>query len=411
MVIDSYEAVLLEAFYDYHRIPLWIFDEKVMLQDSFFTAAAKNSEVILSAHMAAIAGRMIPKAFDILSYDNELYFCFSFSENRKTLYLIGGPILLSGFYHPAAIRNLSFAAHMNRTEAEQLIETLPVLSFTSFCSALRMLMLLLTKQAPTIDEIRSYQNPEHKDSTYGSYVYELFENREDAREHTPYSQELAILHCVREGNYQQLEATFKALPETKYGKMSDNPLRQLFYGCITSTTLVTRYAIEGGMDEEAAFTLSDVYIKKMENCRSLFELHMLNEKMVVDFTTEVAKAKERAQITYIEPVQQCIDYIFLNLHQKISLELLSKQVNLTPKYLSNLFHKETGKTLSSFIEEKRIEESKNMLIYSRYSYSQISSYLSFNSHSYFTSVFKKNTGMTPKEFRRRFSRSCWEVKS
>jgi AraC-like DNA-binding protein len=236
-----------------------------------------------------------------------------------------------------------------------------------------------------------------------SFIHELFENKEDYRIHTPYREELALLNCIKEGDVVQLESTFKAQPETKYGKMSDNPLRQFFYGCIANTTLVTRYAIEGGLDEETAFTLSDVYIQKMENSRTLFELNQLNEKMALDFTKQVAKAKLSKAHEYIEPITRCIDDINRNIHDKITLASLAKKVNLTPKYLSNLFHKETGQTLGSFIEDKKISEAKNLLKFTQYSYSQISSSLSFHSQSYFIARFKRSVGLTPKEYRKQIS--------
>ncbi len=236
----------------------------------------------------------------------------------------------------------------------------------------------------------------------GIFTSELFENREVIRNHTSYRQELAVLHCVRQGNIALLESTYRSLPGIIYGNMSNIPLRQLFYGSIANTTLVTRYAIEGGMEEEAAFTLSDVYIRRMEKCRTLYELNALNERMAIDFTQHVAKAQTKAVKTYSLPVTCCIDRILLNLHHKISLTELAREVGLTPKYLSCLFHKETGTKLSTFIEEKRIEEAKNLLAFSQYPLNRISEYLAFTSQSYFISVFKRKTGMTPKVYRNSF---------
>ena len=74
----------------------------------------------------------------------------------------------------------------------------------------------------------------------------------------------AILECVSNGDIHALENTYYSLPTTVYGKMtsSNSKLKLLFYASIANTTLVTRYAIEGGLNEETAFSLSDVYIRK-----------------------------------------------------------------------------------------------------------------------------------------------------
>jgi AraC-like DNA-binding protein len=318
-------------------------------------------------------------------------------------------MLLTGIYPPTAVKSLSFSSKLNMKELENLVDLLPIISFTHFSSYLRITMLILNREALSLDEISNFKITSLHDSLKRSFIFELFENREDGRVHTSYSQELTVLNYIKEGDLKRLESTYRSLPQIKYGKMSDNPIRQLFYGCIANTTLVTRYAIEGGLEEEVAFTLSDVYIQKMEKCKTLYELHLLNEKMAVDFTEHVAKAKEGKHPAYLEPINKCIELIYKNLHQRITLNMLAIEVHLTPKYLSHLFHKETGQTLTEFIEAKRIEEAKNLLIYSQYSYSKISTYLCFNSHSYFISVFKKRVGITPKEYRIKYTMPAWRV--
>lgn len=407
MCLSESEKSIIQALYDYNRIPLWILNKNLELESFFFSDIQDGLKKLLSDHVNSMINIISNPSFDILCYENELYYVFAFERNNELFYLLGGPMLLSSFYHITEMRSLSFANKLNSLELNSLVEILPVISLTSFSSSLRIMMLILKKEALTLEEIKNYKFINLQGSLNRTFIHELFVNIEDYRIHTPYSHEIAVLNCVKDGNVAKLESTYKTLPQTKYGNMSNNPLRQLFYGCIANTTLITRYAIEGGLDEETAFTLSDVYIKQMENCRTLFELNILNEKMAVDFTERVAEAKASKKPDYIKPISNCIDYVFRNIHNKITLNTLAKEVNLTPKYLSYLFHKETGQTLSSFIEDIRINKAKNLLIYSEYSYNHISHYLSFYSQSYFISIFKKKVGMTPKEYRERYSQSSW----
>lgn len=406
MCLTTFEKSMIQAFYDYNKIPLWILNSNLELQNCFFSDSINSLKQTLTAHIEKLIANISNPDFDILCYENELYYIFSFENDSKTFYILGGPMLLSGFYHISAMKSLSFTSSMDSNELEALVEMLPVVSLNSFSSSLRIMMLLLKKYAPCLDEIGSYKFSSLQGALNRTFIHELFENIEDIRMHTPYSHELAVLNCVKEGNVAKLESTYRTLPEIKYGNMSNssNPLKQLFYGSIANTTLITRFAIEGGLEEEAAFTLSDVYIKNMENCRTLYELNLLNEKMAVDFTQRVAEAKNSNQPSFSKPISICVDYILRNIHNKITLETLAKEVNLTSKYLSYLFRKETGQTLSSFIEVKRINEAKILLASSQYSYSHISQYLSFYSQSYFISIFKKRVGMTPKEYREKFSR-------
>lgn len=127
-----------------------------------------------------------------------------------------------------------------------------------------------------------------------SLTHEMLENEENERIHTSYAQEKAILECVSNGDIHALENTYYSLPTTVYGKMtsSNSKLKLLFYASIANTTLVTRYAIEGGLNEETAFSLSDVYIRKMEQCTDVDALMKLNEQMAIEFTLRVAEAKK-----------------------------------------------------------------------------------------------------------------------
>lgn len=246
-------------------------------------------------------------------------------------------------------------------------------------------------------------------SINSSLQNELFRNEEEGHFHTSYAQEKIILECVKRGDLEGLERLYRSLPATVYGKMtsSNSELKLLFYACISNTTLITRYAIEGGLDEETAFSLSDVYIRRMEMCEKPEEITALNEEMAVDFTSRVAKIKRRGTSSLSLPVAKAIDIIHKSHLKNISLDSIAGEVGLTSNYFSFLFKKETGENFSKYVTRVMVDEAKNLLTYSDYSYSTISEYLNFSSQSYFISIFKKYTGQTPKEFREDNKRSSW----
>ena len=242
-----------------------------------------------------------------------------------------------------------------------------------------------------------------------SLTHEMLENAENERIHTSYAQEKAILECVSNGDIHALENTYYSLPTTVYGKMtsSNSKLKLLFYASIANTTLVTRYAIEGGLNEETAFSLSDVYIRKMEQCTDVDALMKLNEQMAIEFTLRVAEAKKTPKNYYSPAISRVIDYIYHGKNKTLTLNQLASLVNLTPKYLSALFHKETGQTLTVFIHKVLIEKAKNFLAHSDYSLGEISTYLNFSSQSYFISIFKRCTGITPGQYRKLHRQISW----
>lgn len=160
------------------------------------------------------------------------------------------------------------------------------------------------------------------------------------------------------------------------------------------------------MDAERAYNSSDLYILKMDTLQSIDEIKALQTDMFSFYTREVA-ALGKVNV-YSKPIILCMDYIYYHLHEPIHTEILAEHVGLNRSYLSTLFKKETGQTLSQYILSKRIEAAQNMLRFSDYSYAEIATSLAFSSQSHFIRVFRAQSGYTPKEFRNRFFRKSEE---
>lgn len=235
----------------------------------------------------------------------------------------------------------------------------------------------------------------------------LFQQREQGSSHAPYESEFDYYEQVREGNTKRLSEMMTDLGGNGSGKLSQDPVRNIRYHFIISVALITRYCVEGGMEMEIAYTMSDYYINKADVCTSISEINALNREMVMDFATKM-KAN-RTKKVYSRHAVMCMDYIMNNLHSKFTVEDLSKSIGISAGYLSRMFHKEVGMTVSSFVISKRIEAACNLLKYSDYQFVDIANYLCFGSHSHFISVFKKRTGFTPKQYREKYYRCDWTL--
>ena len=108
---------------------------------------------------------------------------------------------------------------------------------------------------------------------------------------------------------------------------------------------------------------------------------------------------------YSAPIQKAILLIEGNLSGDLSLTRLARELNVNSSYLSTLFKKETGKSISDFIREEKIRAAANMLKFSEYSYGDIAEYFGFASQSHFIECFRKQTGLSPKEYRKKYSRN------
>ena len=103
-------------------------------------------------------------------------------------------------------------------------------------------------------------------------------------------------------------------------------------------------------------------------------------------------------------MRRSIDYIYDNLHRSITVKELAEREGLSTGYYSRLFLKEMGVNVNQFINDTKIRTAQNILKYSDFSILDISISLGYSSQSAFTSIFKKITGMTPKDYRNLYFR-------
>lgn len=96
------------------------------------------------------------------------------------------------------------------------------------------------------------------------------------------------------------------------------------------------------------------------------------------------------------------DYINNHYQENISREDLSRLVYLNPDYLSRLFKKETGLSLSSYLIQKRIQLAKELLVSSKMPVSVVAAKAGYDNFAYFTKIFKERTGMAPNEYRKKY---------
>lgn len=239
------------------------------------------------------------------------------------------------------------------------------------------------------------------------FTYKAFMNREYEFRHSPFEKEFEFYDCVKSGDTERVKKLMTPLASGGTGKLSEDFLRNLKYHFVVTVALITRFCVEGGLEMETAYTLSDLYILKMDKCRSEEAIRAVHREVIMDFTAHM-KAVSRGTV-YSKPVILAMDYIYDHLHSKISIQDMAEEIDLSTSYLSRLFHSEVGVTISAYILVKRVETAQNMLKYSDYPSADIGNYLAFNSHSHFISAFKKYTGMTPGEYRKKYYRSNWSI--
>lgn len=97
-------------------------------------------------------------------------------------------------------------------------------------------------------------------------------------------------------------------------------------------------------------------------------------------------------------IDNTVKYIKEHLTEELNLEIVAKQMSLSPIYFHNMFKASVGKTLRDYIEEQRIKKAINLLQTTDFSLTKISFECGFSSQSYFSFVFKRKMKKTPRQY-------------
>lgn len=122
----------------------------------------------------------------------------------------------------------------------------------------------------------------------------------------------------------------------------------------------------------------------------------IKNKKWLEMKNTVSKVKIELSNSKIAPI---IKYINEHINENILLSLGANLCNMSQSQFSRTFKKETGKTFKEYVLLKKIEQAKFYIKTTDKSFSEISDFLGFEDSSYFTKLFKKYEGITPKEYK------------
>lgn len=160
---------------------------------------------------------------------------------------------------------------------------------------------------------------------------------------------------------------------------------QLLFGGLEDTGMETR----GRFEKRIAALSAD------QACSSFLSLREWVRQVLSYYRDGIGENRE--QSTTVKTVQ---NYIRSHLGDEMSRESLAAMVYLNPDYLSHIFKRATGCSVTGYIINERVQEAKRLLKNTDLSIRDIAIACGFQSISYFSKQFRRVTGMTPREFRR-----------
>ena len=212
------------------------------------------------------------------------------------------------------------------------------------------------------------------------------------------AEEGRLLNMVREGRLdEKLLSTLRAHANPmEYAE--GHPLRSAKDELILLCHKYTLVAEEQGLPSSVCRTLLMRYVQVIEKSRSHTELTELERGMTEDFVVRVRELKKLPEKS--RDIMIAEEYIRSNLTKPLSIEEVADYVGYSGYYFTRKFARETGLKFTDYLYREKILYAQNLLKNSELPIQMISDMLQFSSLSYFGRVFKRETGQSPKDYRK-----------
>ncbi|VBB04963.1 transcription regulator hth arac- type [Lucifera butyrica] len=154
----------------------------------------------------------------------------------------------------------------------------------------------------------------------------------------------------------------------------------------------------------SVFDTSSTIDKTVNNLLSMVERNVINEHQasvyIHQILGELSNTQSRLPYASNNSISRAIEFISQHYAENLSLRDMAAQVNLSPYYFTRLFNKYTNCSPHEYLLNVRLKKAQEKLVMSDDSVENVGFVCGFNNASHFIRAFKKNTGMTPNQFRR-----------
>ncbi len=396
----------LESYYQEKKVPIWFFDQNLdVAYTNFSTAAILN---LFECVRPLARNFMLAHSIEgyHLNLDNPyvMYFEFSYSIGKHNTYtMVVGPVLT---VNPTENiwPELGFTGNLFAEQKRVLSRALPVMGTEDFKLEITNFLKEVIDVAPPTFETGNL-----------STVIEKYSSAEDSDFDSAFDDESPLTAEVSEicrledlfqvyitnGNTYQLYSMFKDEHTTSIlfpNKASVQSCKVIASELLTLARVASH---DSGNDSISCYNRYQKYSRKLVEAKSYDAISKIVEKCAIEFARNSHDMGKYTSDSYSPMTNKCIQRIIERLPDKISLDELAKELHISAKYLSALFNKETGSSITDFMQDLRVNEAKHLLTNTELSYLEISTLLNFSSQSYFNCIFKKKTDLTPKEYRER----------
>jgi len=211
-----------------------------------------------------------------------------------------------------------------------------------------------------------------------------------------YDAERRLMYAVSHGQMHQAQMLISRAHESILEHRVPDTMRSLRNYGIVLNTLLRKAAEHGAVHPVHIDRLSSALARKLESTRTPAEVFQLFNTMVHKYCLLV---KNHSMQSFSQLVQHVILRVETGLDADLSLKAHAENLNVNASYLSTLFKKETGVTLTEYVNRARIDHAIFLLNTTDMQIQAVAQSCGIPDVNYFTKLFKRLIGKTPKEYR------------
>lgn len=211
-----------------------------------------------------------------------------------------------------------------------------------------------------------------------------------------YAFENELMEAVEHGQIHKEEKLLSVFFEDSFEKRSSDPLRNFKNYAVIMNTLLRKSAERGGVHPLYLDRVSSGFAFKIESVLYSETAELMREM----FRSYCRLVRRHSMKSFSLVVQKAVLLIDSDVSANLTLSSLAKECAVSAGYLATVFKKETGKTVSEYIKEKRIKHAKHLLLTTHLQVQTVAQHCGIIDVQYFSKLFKKEVGKTPNEYRK-----------
>ncbi len=211
-----------------------------------------------------------------------------------------------------------------------------------------------------------------------------------------YAFENELMRAVSQGQQHKESLLMSAINEQMFEKRLRDPVRNAKNYCIIMNTLLRKAAEKGGVHPIYLDRLSSDIAAKIEQISNTDKVAPLMREI---FSSYCRLVRKRSTNRLSPNIKKAVIVIESDISAELSLASLARQLDVSCGYLATAFKRETGKTVSEYVREKRVEHAKYLLSATHLQVQTVAMHCGIMDVQYFSKVFKRQTGKTPREYR------------